>query len=123
VLSVAVSPDGAWVVSGSKDRRVQFWNPVDAQTQLMLQGHKNSGTTAHTLSPVHAGTRLYPQSSLFSHLDRSESRGWNAGYRERGLASTRVYVYIVLGPPYSHSSPVATLMSRELHDDKSVLNW
>jgi glucose repression regulatory protein TUP1 len=43
VLSVAVSPDGAWVVSGSKDRGVQFWNPRDAQTQLMLQGHKNSG--------------------------------------------------------------------------------
>jgi glucose repression regulatory protein TUP1 len=43
VLSVAVSPDGAWVVSGSKDRGVQFWNPKDAQTQLMLQGHKNSG--------------------------------------------------------------------------------
>jgi len=42
VLSVAVSPDGAWVVSGSKDRGVQFWNPLDAQTQLMLQGHKNS---------------------------------------------------------------------------------
>jgi len=42
VLSVAVSPDGAWVVSGSKDRGVQFWNPKDAQTQLMLQGHKNS---------------------------------------------------------------------------------
>ena len=37
-----MSPDGAWVVSGSKDRGVQFWNPKDAQTQLMLQGHKNS---------------------------------------------------------------------------------
>lgn len=43
MLSVAVSPDGAWVVSGSKDRGVQFWNPEDAQTQLVLQGHKNSG--------------------------------------------------------------------------------
>ncbi|KAF8320380.1 WD40 repeat-like protein [Clavulina sp. PMI_390] len=42
VLSVAVSPDGNWIVSGSKDRGVQFWNPKDAQTQLMLQGHKNS---------------------------------------------------------------------------------
>jgi WD40 repeat protein len=47
VLSVAVSPDGAWVVSGSKDRGVQFWNPKDAQTQLMLQGHKNSGKFHH----------------------------------------------------------------------------
>ncbi|CAG8528929.1 26199_t:CDS:2, partial [Gigaspora rosea] len=42
VLSVAVSPDGRWVVSGSKDRGVQFWDPNTAQTQFMLQGHKNS---------------------------------------------------------------------------------
>lgn len=25
VLSVDISPDGAWIVSGSKDRGVQFW--------------------------------------------------------------------------------------------------
>ena len=42
VSSVTVSPDGAWVVSGSHDYSVQFWNPKDAQTQLMLQGHKSS---------------------------------------------------------------------------------
>jgi len=42
VLSVGVSPDG-WVVSGSKDRSVAFWDPVDAQPQFMLQGHKNTG--------------------------------------------------------------------------------
>ena len=41
VFSVAVSPDGAWVVSGSYDHSVQFWNPKDAQTQLMLLGHKD----------------------------------------------------------------------------------
>ena len=40
VSSVAVSPDGAWVVSGSYDHSVQFWNLKDARTQLMLQGHK-----------------------------------------------------------------------------------
>ena len=45
VLSVALSPDGKWVVSGSKDRGVQFWNPIDGQPQFMLQGHKNSGNT------------------------------------------------------------------------------
>ena len=27
VLSVALTPDGAWVMSGSKDRGVQFWDP------------------------------------------------------------------------------------------------
>ena len=42
VLSVAVSHDGAWVVSGSKDRGVQFWDAHTAIVQCMLQGHKNS---------------------------------------------------------------------------------
>ena len=43
VLSVAVSPDGQWVVSGSKDRSVTFWDSRTATMQCMLQGHKNSG--------------------------------------------------------------------------------
>ncbi|KAL4244758.1 hypothetical protein ABKN59_010289 [Abortiporus biennis] len=42
VLSVAVSHDGQWVVSGSKDRGVQFWDAKTATPQCMLQGHKNS---------------------------------------------------------------------------------
>ncbi|KAJ7083245.1 WD40-repeat-containing domain protein [Mycena epipterygia] len=41
VLSVAVSHDGQWVVSGSKDRGVQFWDRQGI-VQCMLQGHKNS---------------------------------------------------------------------------------
>lgn len=45
VLSVALTPDGEWVLSGSKDRGVQFWDPHTGDTQLMLQGHKNSGTS------------------------------------------------------------------------------
>ena len=40
---MAVSHDGAWVVSGSKDRGVQFWDSRTAIVQCMLQGHKNSG--------------------------------------------------------------------------------
>jgi general transcriptional corepressor TUP1 len=43
VLSVAISQDGQWVVSGSKDRGVQFWDPRTAVAQCVLQGHKNSG--------------------------------------------------------------------------------
>ena len=43
VLSVAISHDGKWVVSGSKDRGVQFWDANTAVAQCMLQGHKNSG--------------------------------------------------------------------------------
>ncbi|CZS78083.1 unnamed protein product [Fusarium graminearum] len=42
VLSVALTPDTNWVLSGSKDRGVQFWDPRTGTTQLMLQGHKNS---------------------------------------------------------------------------------
>ncbi|KAF8068657.1 chromatin associated protein [Lyophyllum atratum] len=42
VLSVSVSHDGQWVVSGSKDRCVQFWDSRNATLQFMLQGHKNS---------------------------------------------------------------------------------
>ena len=43
VLSVALTPDGNWVMSGSKDRGVQSWDPETGFAQLMLQGHKNSG--------------------------------------------------------------------------------
>lgn len=43
---MALTPDGEWVLSGSKDRGVQFWNPRTGDTQLMLQGHKNSGATS-----------------------------------------------------------------------------
>ncbi|PVV02004.1 hypothetical protein BB560_003553 [Smittium megazygosporum] len=42
VLSVAYSPDGNWIISGSKDRCVQFWDQRNAQVQCILQGHKNS---------------------------------------------------------------------------------
>lgn len=43
VLSVCLTPDGQWVMSGSKDRGVQFWDPNTGVAQMMLQGHKNSG--------------------------------------------------------------------------------
>jgi glucose repression regulatory protein TUP1 len=46
VLSVALTPDGNWVMSGSKDRGVQFWDPRTGEAQLMLQGHKNSGKSS-----------------------------------------------------------------------------
>ncbi|KAJ7017158.1 chromatin associated protein [Mycena alexandri] len=38
---VAVSHDGQWIVSGSKDRGVQFWDRAGV-VHSMLQGHKNS---------------------------------------------------------------------------------
>lgn len=50
VLSVALTPDGQWVLSGSKDRGVHFWDPTTGTAQLMLQGHKNSGGLAFNFS-------------------------------------------------------------------------
>jgi len=45
VFTTAWSPDGKWVVSGSADRSVRFWNTVDGQPQFILQGHSTSGTS------------------------------------------------------------------------------
>lgn len=53
VLSVASTPDGQWILSGSKDRGVQFWDPQTSQVQLTLQGHRNS---VISVSPSPAGS-------------------------------------------------------------------
>ena len=42
VSSVAVSHDGQWVVSGSSDKRVLFWDARNAQAQFALHGHKDN---------------------------------------------------------------------------------
>lgn len=49
MLSVCLTPDGQWVMSGSKDRGVQFWDPITGNAQMMLQGHKNSGESMSLL--------------------------------------------------------------------------
>ena len=41
--SIAVSHDGQWVVSGSGDRGVRFWDAKGAEVQCILQGHQNLG--------------------------------------------------------------------------------
>ncbi len=72
VLSVALTPDGAWVMSGSKDRGVQFWDPDTGHAQLMLQGHKNSGKflTARARNCDGSDTDVYR-----SHLRRAVTHG------------------------------------------------
>ena len=43
VESVAVSPDGRWVVSGSLDRDVRVWNSSTAEPVMLLRGHTQEG--------------------------------------------------------------------------------
>ncbi|KAJ7320698.1 chromatin associated protein [Mycena albidolilacea] len=50
VLSVGISRDAQWIVSGSKDRGVHFWDR-DGVVQCLLQGHKNS-VISTSLHPV-----------------------------------------------------------------------
>ncbi|KAI3629838.1 hypothetical protein MIR68_011273 [Amoeboaphelidium protococcarum] len=42
VLSVAFSPDGTFLLSGSKDRSVQIWDVRTQTSMMVLHGHKNS---------------------------------------------------------------------------------
>ncbi|KAK5963532.1 chromatin-silencing transcriptional regulator TUP1 PWA37_004664 [Arxiozyma heterogenica] len=42
VLSVTTSENDEYILSGSKDRGVIFWNSETGEPLLMLQGHKNS---------------------------------------------------------------------------------
>ena len=82
VLSVAVSHDGQWVVSGSKDRGVQFWDAKTAIVQFMLQGHKNSGPLSPPLDPTPVNPNFFS-----SYFDRSQPRWKRFGNRFRRLAS------------------------------------
>jgi glucose repression regulatory protein TUP1 len=50
IRSVALSPDGQWVVSGSDDRGVRIWNSSTAETLVLLRGHKHEGEAG--LRPV-----------------------------------------------------------------------
>jgi len=42
VLSVGFSPDGRWIITGSKDRSVVFWDMVTRRSVLKQMGYKNS---------------------------------------------------------------------------------
>ncbi|KAL6815066.1 WD40-repeat-containing domain protein, partial [Trichoderma sp. SZMC 28015] len=42
VLSVALSPDSLWVISGSKDSSAQFWDSKTGVAQFMVKGHTKS---------------------------------------------------------------------------------
>ncbi|KAI2791603.1 Transcriptional repressor rco-1 [Penicillium oxalicum] len=78
VLSVCLTPDGQWVMSGSKDRGVQFWDPVTGNAQMMLQGHKNS---VISVAPA-------PTGNLFATGSGDmRARIWSLGRREHVLGT------------------------------------
>lgn len=41
-ISTVISPDGHWIVSGSGDHIVRFWNSTSGQVQYNLTGHSSS---------------------------------------------------------------------------------
>ncbi|KAH7103268.1 WD40-repeat-containing domain protein [Auriculariales sp. MPI-PUGE-AT-0066] len=70
VLSVAVSREGQYIVSGSKDRGAQFWDARTAQVLLTLQCHKNSVISVD-LSPT--------SNFLATGSGDAEARVWRYG--------------------------------------------
>ena len=67
-------------MSGSKDRGVQFWDPITGNAQMMLQGHKNSGQHFFPYLSCHS---LWPISSVFQCLTGFYSHlGCSQPYRQ-----------------------------------------
>lgn len=43
VSSVAVSSNGRWIVSGSEDHTMQFWNRETGELQRVIEAHQDEG--------------------------------------------------------------------------------
>ena len=50
-LSVAYSPDGKRIVSGSCDKTVKVWDAQTGQEALSLKGHTGGRSRAYAFSP------------------------------------------------------------------------
>ncbi|UPK97931.1 hypothetical protein LCI18_008866 [Fusarium solani-melongenae] len=76
VIHVAVTPDGNGLLSGSKDRHLQFWDPKTGIAQFMLYGHEN------TVLSVDAS----PKGGIFATASGDmEARVWSYGpYQAEG---------------------------------------
>ncbi|KAF3985571.1 hypothetical protein FT662_05063 [Candidozyma haemuli var. vulneris] len=77
VLSVCSTPDSEYILSGSKDRGVIFWDQFSGNPLLMLQGHRNSVISVATLK--YWGKRdktlnLPTNSSISVTLDQQDLR-------------------------------------------------
>ena len=91
VRSVAYSPDGRRIVSGSKDGTLRIWNVASGAVLLVLRGHDDS---VGSVSWSHDGNRIVSGSDdrtihiwdaesggevaiLRGHIDRVRSVGWS----------------------------------------------
>jgi len=50
IRSIAISPDGRWMISGSCDGTAPIWDIVDGSLQCTLLGHEK-GVTSVDFSP------------------------------------------------------------------------
>lgn len=63
VLSVCSSPDGQYILSGSKDRGVIFWEKTTGDALLMLQGHRNSVISVSVANTAISGAGMFATGS------------------------------------------------------------
>src|SRR5262249_35025557 len=75
VLSVAFSPDGKRLVSGSEDQTVKVWDAHTGQQPLTLKGH-TSWVNSVAFSPD--GTRIASGSWDHLHKTPGEVKVWDA---------------------------------------------
>ncbi len=84
MLSVASTPDGNYILSGSKDRGVRFWDPRNGNALLLLQGHKNSGM----VKPTSVAIRVPYTNRSCSYLRRAVADRTLVRDRFRGHAGS-----------------------------------
>lgn len=97
MLSVCLTPDGQWVMSGSKDRGVQFWDPVTGNAQMMLQGHKNSGEIRPMLCPRTDQPANSPRNSYLgrprSHRQSFRNRQWRHACTDLAVSLDLLWIW------------------------------
>ena len=100
VLSVAVSPDGRWLVSGSSDQTIRLWNVGTGALMMTLFESRNGQWVAYTPTGYYASS-AYGDGYVGWHLNRGPAS--SAGYYPVSSLSNQfradnvVYNYIGVG--------------------------